>query len=359
VIGINEGVLAHSHFLRSKIQRKTTFSFVFCSLIRNFDFVEVTFARKYKEKQHFPLYFTHFFVTLQRKLTLLTKKLTKRMRSVRLVSALFAMMVAGIVCAQDKSWPWDFPQGVKIDAEPGQKVLSCESFYFDDLKKGDDLTKSVLIWYTREMEQVGAEKSDIGRSDKQLVPNAMIVPIKKGQKAKKGDILLTWWQSGSGMQRAIVIDASTATEPVAVYLDRYWKDDPDHKDNQELAKGEKLKPNSFNVLKDGEWQAGAAVAYRDGGEWKKGTLMHVDGNKVLLSVFSSHLFATTKDRCKLIPFKEKIKKGDKVWATFVDGFRDGYTVKEINEKVGRVWVQRNGSSSMDCKSIVEVTKVLD
>ena len=233
------------------------------------------------------------------------------MKSVRLVSALFAMMVAGIVCAQDKSWPWDFPQGVKIDAEPGQKVLSCESFYFDDLKKGDDLTKSVLIWYTREMEQVGAEKSDIGRSDKQLVPNA------------------------------------------------YWKDDPDHKDNQELAKGEKLKPNSFNVLKDGEWQAGAAVAYRDGGEWKKGTLMHVDGNKVLLSVFSSHLFATTKDRCKLIPFKEKIKKGDKVWATFVDGFRDGYTVKEINEKVGRVWVQRNGSSSMDCKSIVEVTKVLD
>ena len=42
-----------------------------------------------------------------------------------------------------------------------------------------------------------------------------------------------------------------------------------------------------------------------------------------------------------------------------DGGRDSYTVKEINEKVGRVWVQRNGSSSMDCKSIVEVTKVLD
>jgi len=281
------------------------------------------------------------------------------MKKMRIAAVVCTMMMAGTVCAQDKAWPWDFPQGVKIEAEPGQKVLSCESFYFDDLKKGEDLTKSVLIWYTREMEQVGAEKSDIGRSDKQLVPNAMIVPLKKGQKAKKGDILLTWWQSGSGMQRAIVIDASTPTEPVAVYLDRYWKDDPDHKDNQELAKGEKMKPNSFNVLKDGEWQAGAAVAYRDGGEWKKGTLMHVDGNKVLLSVFSSHLLATTKDRCKLIPFKEKIKKGDKVWATFVDGFRDGYIVKEINEKVGHIWVQRNGSSSMDCKSIVEVTKVLD
>ena len=29
------------------------------SLFRNFDFVEVTFVRKYKEKQHFPLYFDH------------------------------------------------------------------------------------------------------------------------------------------------------------------------------------------------------------------------------------------------------------------------------------------------------------
>lgn len=281
------------------------------------------------------------------------------MKSLRLAIVFFAMMLAGIASAQDKAWPWDFPQDVKIEAEPGQKILSCQGFYFEDLKKGEDLTKSVLIWYDREMEQAGPEKSDVGRSDKQLVPNALIVPIKKGQKAKKGDIVLTWWQSGSGMQRAIVIDASNPTEPTAVYLDRYWKDDPNHEDNKKLAKGEQLKPNSFNVIKDGEWQAGAAVAYREGGEWRKGTLIHVDGDKVLLSVFSSHLLATTKARCKLIPFKEKIKKGDKVWATFVDGFRSGYIVKQIDEKAGHMWVQREGSSSMDCKSIAEVTKVLD
>lgn len=281
------------------------------------------------------------------------------MKNLRFVVVSFALLMAGAVCAQDKSWPWDFPQGVKIEAEPGQKILSCQSFYFDDLKKGEDLNKSVLIWYDREMEQVGAEKSDIGRSDKQLVPNALIIPIKKGQKAKKGDIVLTWWQHGSGMQRAIIIDASDSAEPTAVYLDRYWKDDPDHKDNKELAKGEQLKANTFNILKDGEWESGAAVAYRDGGEWKKGTLIHVEGDKVLLSIFSSKLFATTKDRCKLIPFKEKIKKGDKVWSTFVDGFRSGYIVKEIDAKTGHMWVQREGSSSMDCKSLAEVTKVLD
>ena len=61
------------------------------------------------------------------------------MKSMRFFVVLFAVLMAGMACAQDKSWPWDFPQGVKIEAEPGQKVLSCESFYFDDLKKGDFL----------------------------------------------------------------------------------------------------------------------------------------------------------------------------------------------------------------------------
>lgn len=269
------------------------------------------------------------------------------------------MMMAETLCAQDKTWPWDFPQGITIEAEPGQTILTCQGSYFDKMESGEDLMKSVLIWYTRTMEQVGPEKSDIGRTDKKLVPNALIIPLKKGQKAKKGDVLLTWWQSGSGLDRAVVIDASNPAEPVAVYLDRYWRDDPEDAKNKELAKGEQLKPSSFNVLKDGEWQPGVTVAYRDGGEWKKGIVMNISGDKVLLQVFSSHLFATTKDRCKIIPFKEKIKKGDKVWATFVDGFRDGYVVKVINEKVGRVWVQREGRTNMECKAIDEVTKVLN
>ena len=137
------------------------------------------------------------------------------MKSVRFVSALFAIMMVGVVCAQDKAWPWDFPQGIKIEAEPGQKILTCQSFYFDKVKSNDDLTKSVLIWYDREMEQVGAEKSDIGRSDKQLVPNALIIPLKKGQKAKKGDVVLTsvdgakvnrMWRTNGGVQYLQVLN---------------------------------------------------------------------------------------------------------------------------------------------------------
>ena len=54
------------------------------------------------------------------------------MKNLRNVLVLCAVMAAGTICAQDKAWPWDFPQGVKIEAEPGQTILTCQSFYFDD-----------------------------------------------------------------------------------------------------------------------------------------------------------------------------------------------------------------------------------
>ena len=56
-------------------------------------------------------------------------------------------------------------------------------------------------------------------SERKKVPNAYIVAIPPKQTAKKGDIILTWWQSGSGMNRAIVIDDTDASTPVVRYLD--------------------------------------------------------------------------------------------------------------------------------------------
>ena len=275
---------------------------------------------------------------------------------------MFAAMVASGAMAQEKynTWPWDFPQNIKLEVELGQTVLSPEGHYFAAIEKKEDLSKATLIWYDKKVDKVGEGTTTINKfGQSREVPNALIIPLKKQQKAKKGDILLTWWQGGSGLQRAIVIDDSTPTEPTAVFIDLYWPDDPNDPKVEERAKGRKLEPNSFNVLKEGEWESGAQVAYRDNGEWKSGIIMNVDGDKLLLSGWADKLVVVEKGACKLVPFKEKIKKGDKVWATFVDGFRDGYIVKEINEKVGRVWVQRNGSSSMDCKSLAEVTKVLD
>ena len=77
-----------------------------------------------------------------------------------------------------------------------------------------------MIWYTQEMVEPGEEMSEIKfMSEQKKVPNAYIVPIPAGQTAKKGDILLTWWQCGSGLQRAYVTDAADPKAPTVRYLD--------------------------------------------------------------------------------------------------------------------------------------------
>ena len=59
--------------------------------------------------------------------------------------------------------------------------------------------KTTMIWYAQKMSAPDAEMSEVEfMSEKKKVPNAYIVPIPAGGKAKKGDIVLTWWQSRFG-----------------------------------------------------------------------------------------------------------------------------------------------------------------
>lgn len=284
------------------------------------------------------------------------------MKIFRFIIVLFAIIVANSTMAQEKidPWPWDFPQDVKVNVELGQAVLSCDGMYLSAIEKNEDLTKKVLIWYNTEVDKVGDGKVSLAKfGETHEVPNALVVPLKKGQKAKKGDILLTWWQGGSGMERAIVIDDKTPTEPTAIFLDLSWPDDPNDPKIEEKSKGRQLIPNSFNVMKDGEWVSGAQVAYRQDGEWKSGILMHATDDKVLLSIWSSKLTAVDKSVCKLIPFNEKIKKGEKVWCEWLDYYRPGYIVEKVDQKTGHIWVKKEGSERIECMSIAQVTKVLD
>lgn len=282
------------------------------------------------------------------------------------VKTLLLMMAIAIVMpsiAQDKedaTWPWDFPQGVKLKMDAGQTVLSPFTYYPSSLEKGKPLEEAILIFYDTTVKEVGEEKSVLNNYGKVVeMPNSLIIPLPKSAKAKKGDVLLTWWQSGSGLQRAIVVDDKNPKEPKVCYLDMRWPDNPESPTLTEKRKGETLKPGTFAVLKDGQWQSGAQVAIKKDNEWLKATLVHVDGDKVLVLGFASKIMAYDKADVRLIPFKEKIKVGDKVWATWVSTYRPGYVVTAVDELTGHVFVKRENSSSVESMSIADVTKVLE
>ena len=285
------------------------------------------------------------------------------MKSLKTMLCLMALAVVTPVCSQEKDnnpWPWDFPQSVKLKLEVGQTVLSPYTYYPSSVEKGEPLRQSVLIFYDTTVKEVGGEKTTLDKyNGVQEMPNALIIPLPKKAKAKKGDVVLTWWQSGSGMQRAIVVDDSNPQEPKVCYFDLTWPDNPESQKLEEKRKGEPLKLGSFAVLKDGQWQSGAQLAIKKGNDWLKGTLIHVDGDKVLVLGFGSKIEAYNKADVRLVPFKEKIKVGDKVWASWVSEYRPGYVVTAVDDLTGHVYVQRDGKGSVESKSLADVTKILE
>lgn len=119
-----------------------------------------------------------------------------------------------------------------------------------------------MIWYTQEMVEPGEEISEVKfMSEQKKVPNAYIVPIPAGQTAKKGDVLLTWWQSGSGLQRAYLTNAADPKAPTVRYLDLDYGN-PAKAKYEKTGIGqmeEQLKPDSFVVIKN-ELEPGTSVA---------------------------------------------------------------------------------------------------
>ena len=276
-----------------------------------------------------------------------------------------AAMVAAFCCkagaqaTDPKVWAWDFPMYMEINAEAGQEALTCQMHYFQNVKEGDGLLKKSMIWYDTKIDAPDKEKTTISEYGNKIeVPNALIIPLAKQAKAKRGDILLTHSKYHE-IQRAIVINADDPTEPVVCFLDDRWPDKVDSSSLPDKLKGEKLKAGSFNVIKDGTFQSGAQVAYKRGSDWKFGTIMQISGDKMLVSGFASRLDCVDKSECKIVPFKEKIKKGDRVRCIDLDAYADGYTVVQVDMEHGHVWTQADGSKYTHCFGLADVTKVLD
>ena len=279
-----------------------------------------------------------------------------------MVMALVAMCAFSTTKAQNnadpKVWAWDFPMGLSIKAEAGQKALTCQMHYFDLVKEGKGLLKQTMIWYDTTIAEPGAEKTFIDEYGTRIeVPNALIIPLDKSAKAKKGDIVLTHSRYHN-MMRAIVIDASTPTEPVVCFIDDNdsWPSNPESDKIAEKQKGEQLKAGSFNVLKKGTYMPGAQVFYTKDGERKFGRIVQVSDNKLLLSTFANRLECVSKNECTLLPLNPKFKVGDTVSCISIDEYEPNYKVLKVDLEHGHVWVQKEGSTYTHSFGIFDVMK---
>ncbi len=240
--------------------------------------------------------------------------------------------------------PFDFPT-VGITAEAGDYVLTPTNRMWTNAITSENPANETYIYYSAQMSAPGEVESDIDSTFDGIVtmPNAMIIPIPKGQTAQKGDIVLTWWQTGSGMQRAIVVDDANPQEPVVMYLDLAY-DNPatDQDSGKSIGATEyPLAPDSFVKITD-PWQEGNMIAANDGERWNSVQIVKVAGEKVLTLGFAGRMKVYDKADCKPVPLVPDVEAGDTVQAVFGASFGE-YTVARVDREIGRVFVEQSGS----------------
>ena len=219
----------------------------------------------------------------------------------------------------------DYPVVETLDADEGDYVLAPIAGAMSE-KSG------AKIYYGAILAEKGEKDSKLKRLSGGLeaVANAVIVPIRSGEKAEVGDIVLSWWQSGSGMQRAIVI-GGTEDKPTVMYLDIDY-DNPSGAGKKE----DTLDPNTFHVLEDED--IGTAAACLDEGERVLIRVVGMADGKILGLGFASTMVSYDEDKCKFIPTVPEVEVGDTVYVPIIGTF-DSAVVKSIDEKIGRVYVE--------------------
>lgn len=240
--------------------------------------------------------------------------------------------------------PFEGMSNVGTTAKAGDIVLTVDEKKIAEIAA--EPKDPTAIFQNRVMVTPGEFESEVEDSfkTKYKVPNAYIIAIPKGQKAKNGDVVLTWWQSGGGMMRGYVTDAGNGTEPTVRYLGMSPRED----------KSDKLKPDSFVVVNN-EWAPGAAVMSKDANGTEFAYVLRVNGDKVLLSGFARKLRLRSKSDLTPISYKPAFKVGDEVKAAFFSSF-DPATVVAIDEKTGKVTVKRKTGDEQKDLDIGEVMK---
>jgi hypothetical protein len=235
----------------------------------------------------------------------------------------------------------DFPR-VDVAAKAGDYVLAPSYNWIKDVaEKGVETTS--FIWYVQKMAVPGQENSELQfLQERHKVPNAYIISIPPKQTARKGDIVLTWWQTGSGMQRAIVVDDADPSRPIVRYLDIAYDNPAKSRDGSTTIgkMDERLVPDSFVKLKSGD--PGTRVAVQVGANQKAAAIIRNAGASVLVLEAGNKLAVHPKSNCLTVPLIPKATAGDRVKAPRYGQNFASATVTSIDERNGRVFVRFDG-----------------
>jgi hypothetical protein len=226
--------------------------------------------------------------------------------------------------------PFEFPS-LATAAKKGDFVLAPSKSWIDEAF-AEGIENQTFIYYGAFLVEPGEKESRLRTLSGQRVkiPNALILPVGHGETAKPGDVVLTAWASGSGLQRAIVVEGGSPERPKARYLDIDFENPSGW-----AQKDDELPENTFHVLtKPGE--LGTTLACKEGERKLRFVLVADAGEKLLGLGFAGKLRVIERASCAQVAIDPKVKPGDKVFIPVIGSFIEAKVTK-IDAKIGRVW----------------------
>ncbi len=253
------------------------------------------------------------------------------------------------VVAEPGEVPFDFP-ATATTAKVGEYVLAPPAEWVEEaFVEGAD--NSTFIYYSATVEEVGAVESTLTEViDSAQMPNAMMVALPAGETAAVGDVVLTWWQSGSGMQRGYVVDATNPATPEVLYLDIALDNPATTSDGTPIAEvSEELEADSFITL-DTPYQPGTAVAVDNNGVWNHYQVINEADGKLLVIGFAGVMDVVEKADAVALPIIPDVQVGDAVMFPLF-GAMDEATVSSIDTDAGRVYVEYEFAGSTEEEAV--------
>ncbi len=138
---------------------------------------------------------------------------------------------------------------IHVQVNKGDWVLAPEKKFLDAYLAGK---KNFFWFHPREVDSVGQQSVFVWEIDSLVkVPNAFIISFPSRCDVHRGDFVFTWWQKGSGLQRAYVLKSLADGRIIVRYLDLSATKDPNNLVDT-IAQG------SFRVIGD-DFAPGASV----------------------------------------------------------------------------------------------------
>jgi hypothetical protein len=167
--------------------------------------------------------------------------------------------------------------------------------------------------------------------ERRTLPNALLVPIRRGALASPGDVVLTSRASGSGLSRAIVV-AGKPEAPRVRYLDPALR-----ADTPALQLEDTLPRDTFHVVRE-PGEPGSSLACTSEAETQPVILLKRIDERLLVLGFAGRLRVFSESSCKRLPIAIELQVGQKVRFPLLSGFAQG-SVQRLDAANGRVWVR--------------------